>query len=384
MTSELGLAKSENESHREAISLLEIRIEELVRETDRMGYLLQAKAVELEKLTRDYEQECREIEVRCMAEHETQREGLCQEFTSKILKLEQEKVTLECNHNKAVAAHDVEASEFRGQLEALECELARSREGELALNEKILNLEQEVQSLTSALESKTKQIDIFMLKSVEELQKLEESSALDLKNLEEAKKKEVEGMRATFSSKVNLLEEDIRQKSLEIEQLAAAAENLSEEEFAVRCQEIRDSCLKESEQKCEEVRRLCKKEEEDALHEQKARYNVRVKEITEDCRKQYKAKTEECVTKWKSDIATKNGLIDELKKKLESSEKAKNEQENELKIFKSKYELAKQKVSEIVKQNGSKENALTQDRDQLVTKYAAAERVIATLETQAS
>jgi len=265
-------------------------------------------------------------------------------------------------------------------LEVLECELARSREGESALKEKILNFEREVKSLTLALESKTRQLDDLILKSMDERQKLD----LDLKNLEESKKKEVDEVRSTLSSKINLLEKDNRQKSLEIEQLAAAVEKSSEEEFASRCQEIREECLKESEQKCEEIRRICKKEQEDALQEQKARYSARVKEMTESVNKQYKEQMVDCISKWDDDIATKKGQIEDLKQKLESSEKANNEQQKELIIVSKKYKLAKQKMSEIVEQNDSKEKALTQDRDQLETKYANAKKVISSLENQAS
>ena len=388
LTSELNIETEKNQVLAGKISDLKNQVKARECDAEKLTDMLHEKALEFDKLTVEYEKECGEIRSDLMSSFEEQFQKQKEEFElelrqneevqkSKISDLEKKNVDFKSKSETLYASlTDVmtEFSECRKKLEELQESAKRDdalkdeieHENELATTEHISQLEIKVESLSSALQSKSEEFK----EKERKFEELTNQHRIVLSKLEENHKKTIEEMRETFVKIIDNLEEKIRQKDQEIGQLRGKIENSSENsesDFEKRCQEITEECTKSK---------------ESALKEQKSRYEARLKHITDKVQSQYKSEIEKSVAKWTADLRSKDNKISEIKTLLTTAEAEKSDLKKEVQTVGEKYNLAKQKLVEIHGGFESKANVLTHDRDQLSAKYANAKKAIVQMQEQ--
>ena len=306
----------------------DLREEVKARESnnDKLMELLHTKAAEFEKLTQDFEHEC-----------EVNKSGLQKNFEI----------------------------DFQNQKQAFESEIS-------ALKSKLSDLEMQ----NTEHQNKSKTLYASLTDALQELTDYK-------KNLEElqcsTKRESLES-----SKELNDLQEchqrALREKEEESNNLKESIEKIEEENRRLKLELETVQSDDQVEKKIELIREECKKSTDAALAEQKSRYELRLKQVVETVKSQYKKEIEKNVTKWTSDFRAKDEKIADFKNKLDLAEREAENYKIEKTELAQKYEIAKQKISEISDHVEYKENLLSAENVKLSKKYEAAKKILLDLQ----
>ncbi len=321
--------------------------------------MLHLKAIEFEKLTKDFEREKENSQTDLLknfeADVQKQKEYFEAEVSllrSKNFDLEKENVdykrkseTLYTSLTDAMT----ELTDYKKKLEELahsaKIELfEKNKEMEARLEEKLSEVRREKEEVLASLKSE-------FLVAAKEIKDLKESNKKAMKEKDE----QMESLKKTFETKIQNMEKESELLKLKLK------DSRTDEEMKKKIEDIKEECRQASEA---------------ALAEQKSRYTVRLKEVAEAVKVQYKMKIEEHVSKWTSDFKSKDAKLADFRVKLETAEADNVKLKKESEILAEKYEIAKQKIAEFVERAELKENITNSEQAALSSKYEMAKKII--------
>ena len=363
----MGKSSSEysTEVQKYEVKMAELKKQVKAREedNDKLMEMLHLKAIEFEKLTKDFEREKAtsetDLQQNFAADVRKQREDFEAErstLKSKISDLEAENGDYKRKSGELYASLTeamTELADCRNKLE----EFSHSAKRELLEKEKVMEakLEEKVSAVRAEKEELVASQKAEFFVAAKEIKDLKEGHKKALKDKDDL----IDSLKLDFEAQVNILKAENDQLKQKLQ------ESKSDEELERRITEIKDECKKASEA---------------ALAEQKVRYKVRLNEVVENIKGQYKKEIEKSVTKWTTDFKAKDEKLADFKVKLTAAEAEMEKLKKEAETCAGNYEIAKQKLREFSDQVESKENLLSSEKALLAAKYEKAKKIILELQ----